>query len=229
MRNPASEEIRRRIVREGGSYAASDNISAYLNEWDLRDLEAELTDKFRDVLKALVIDLNDPNSADTPKRLAKMYLYEIMNGRYEKKPDVAAFPNEGKNKYDGMIVIRAEIKSMCAHHHQPVSGTCYIGIVPNGKVIGLSKYVRLAQWCARRGTLQEELCGDIADQVIQASGSANVGVYIAAEHGCMTNRGVDAHSSLTQTTVLRGYFEDDDVKHEFFDNIKLQEAHSRTR
>ena len=102
-------------------------------------------------------------------------------------------------------------------------GFATVGYIPREKVIGLSKYVRIAQHCARRGTLQEELCNDIAQSIMAATGSENVGVHVAAEHGCCTNRGVMAHSSLTQTTVLHGLFYMDGTKQEFFDNIKLQQ------
>jgi GTP cyclohydrolase I len=113
---------------------------------------------------------------------------------------------------------------MCSHHHQPVDGVAYIGIIAANKLIGLSKYTRIAQWCARRGTLQEELCNDIAREIIKATDSENVAVYIQANHGCCTNRGIMAHSSLTQTTVLRGAFlTDSGTKKEFMDNIKLQQ------
>jgi GTP cyclohydrolase I len=113
---------------------------------------------------------------------------------------------------------------MCSHHHQPVSGVAYIGIIAAQKLIGLSKYTRIAQWCARRGTLQEELANDIAREISKATGSENVAVYIQATHGCCENRGIMAHSSLTQTTVLRGRFiEDQSTKNEFFENVKLQQ------
>jgi GTP cyclohydrolase I len=143
---------------------------------------------------------------------------------------VTAFPNDGSHgtkEYKGMLTIRAELKSMCSHHHQIVSGVAYIGIIPGSKVIGLSKYVRIAQHCARRGTLQEELCNDIASEIMKATDSENVAVHIAAEHGCCTNRGVMATSSLTQTTVLHGMFYINSVKTEFFDNIKLQSSQSK--
>ena len=226
---PASARIKNRIKERSATWAASDNISPFIQHDELKELENELTTAFEGVLDKLIVDPTDPNSSDTPRRLAKMYLYEVFAGRYEKRPNTTAFPNDGKNSYNGMIVVRAELKSMCAHHHQPITGTCYIGIIPNGRVLGLSKYIRIAQWCARRGTLQEELCNDIASEIRSATGSESVGVYIAAEHGCCTNRGVNAHSALTQTTVLNGDFETPDVKQEFFDNIKLQESHSKTR
>ena len=170
---------------------------------------------------------NDPNSKGTAKRLAKMYYNEIMGGRYDERPPVTAFPNDNDaDRYTGMIVTRAEIKSMCSHHHQPVKGVAYIGLIPGVKVIGLSKYARIAQWCARRGTLQEELCRQIAEEIQTATGAEDVAVYIQATHGCMENRGVEAHSSLTQTAVLRGQFYNDSIKKEFYDNIREQQRHA---
>lgn len=222
--NMISEIIKSRIEREGGRYYASDNISQWIQPEEYDMLISELTDKFNDVIDSLIIDRkNDPNSHGTGKRLAKMYVNEIMAGRYDPSPAVTAFPNEGDNKYTGMLVVRSEIKSVCSHHHQPVKGVAYIGVIPGAKVIGLSKYTRIAQWCARRGTLQEELCNDIAREIRKATESMDVGVYIAATHGCCENRGIMAHSSLTQTTVLHGAFHQPDVKKEFFDNISLQE------
>jgi GTP cyclohydrolase I len=126
-----------------------------------------------------------------------------------------------------MLVVRSEINSMCSHHHQPVKGVAYIGIIAAEELIGLSKYTRIAQWCARRGTLQEELANEITREIMKATKSDNVGVYIQATHGCCENRGIMAHSSLTQTTVLKGSFKDDSgTKKEFFDNIKLQQEFS---
>tara|TARA_R110000851_G_scaffold9350_4_gene34867 strand:+ start:2958 stop:3641 length:684 start_codon:yes stop_codon:yes gene_type:complete len=220
-----SQTIKQRIIDAGDKYWAGDNISKHIQEGDLEMLINELTVKFEDVLDSLVIDrYTDPNSMETGRRLAKMYVNELMRGRYYEMPGATAFPNTGENAYEGMLVVRSELKSMCSHHHQPVTGIAYIGIIAAEKLIGLSKYTRLAQWCARRGTLQEELANDIAGAIMSATGSNNVGVYIQATHGCCENRGIMAHSSLTQTTVLKGAFkEDNSTKKEFFDNIKLQQ------
>tara|TARA_B100001989_G_C24445057_1_gene416014 strand:- start:55 stop:741 length:687 start_codon:yes stop_codon:yes gene_type:complete len=220
-----SETIKKRIESGNGRYWAGDNISQYLEEGDKQKLIDELTPKFESVLDGLVIDRHtDPNSMDTGRRLAKMYINELMSGRYNPMPNATAFPNHIEDGYKGMLVVRSEIKSVCSHHHQPVSGVAYIGIIAAEQLIGLSKYTRIAQWCARRGTLQEELNNVIADQIQKATGSNNVGVYLQATHGCCENRGIGAHSSLTQTTVLRGAFtEDMGTKKEFMDNIKLQQ------
>ena len=220
-----SKEIITKLKDAGIRYWAGDNISEVLQEGDKEALIEELTPKFESVLDSLVIDrFNDPNSMDTGRRLAKMYINELMSGRYDPMPKATAFPNDSIDSYKGMLVVRSEIKSMCSHHHQPVSGVAYIGIIAAEKLIGLSKYTRIAQWCARRGTLQEELNNVIANKIQQATGSPNVGVYLQATHGCCENRGIGAHSSLTQTTVLRGAFgEDMGTKKEFMDNIKLQQ------
>ena len=221
-----NEVIRARMKREGKRFWAGDNISEYVkDEFDKNYLIDEATKAFEGVLDALLIDRhNDPNSKGTARRLAKMYFNEIMAGRYDPAPDATAFPNDSADRYEGMLVVRSELRSMCSHHHQPVTGVAYIGIIAAEKLIGLSKYTRIAQWCARRGTLQEELCNDIAREIMKATGSKNVGVYIQATHGCCENRGIMAHSSLTQTTVLTGAFKDDpSVKKEFMDNIKLQQ------
>ena len=220
-----SQVIRKRLKDADKRYWAGDNISEFITDKEKDMLVDELTGKFEGVLDSLIIDrYTDPNSMDTARRLAKMYVYEIMAGRYEESPNATAFPNDTEGAYDGMLVVRSELKSMCSHHHQPVTGVAYIGIIAGPKLIGLSKYTRIAQWCARRGTLQEELCMDIAKEIMFATGSKDVGVYIQATHGCCENRGIMAHSSLTQTTVLHGAFKTDaGVKKEFFDNIKLQQ------
>ena len=224
-----SEEIIQKLQDSGDRYWAGDNISKHLQPGDKEALIEELTPKFEEVLDSLVIDrFNDPNSMDTGKRLAKMYINELMSGRYNPMPNATAFPNHIEDGYKGMLVVRSEIKSMCSHHHQPVSGVAYIGIIAAETLIGLSKYTRIAQWCARRGTLQEELNNVIANEIQKATHSNNVGVYLQATHGCCENRGIGAKSSLTQTTVLRGAFSEDmSTKKEFMDNIKLQQEFAR--
>ena len=220
-----SEQLRNNLKANNKRFWAGDNISEYITDADKEQLIDEATEAFETVLDTLLIDREtDPNSQGTARRLAKMYFNEIMAGRYEPAPDATAFPNDSEDRYEGMLVVRSELRSMCSHHHQPVAGVAYIGIIAANKLIGLSKYTRIAQWCARRGTLQEELANDITREIAKATGSDNVAVYIQATHGCCENRGIMAHSSLTQTTVLTGAFKTDpNTKKEFFDNIKLQQ------
>ena len=229
MEKNLSQVLRERMRADGKRFWAGDNISEYITESDREHLINEATEAFEKVLDTLLIDReNDPNSKGTARRLAKMYYNEIMEGRYEPAPDATAFPNDSSDRYEGMLVVRSELRSMCSHHHQPVNGVAYIGIIAAQKLIGLSKYTRIAQWCARRGTLQEELCNEIAREISKATDSENIGVYMRMTHGCCENRGLMAHDSSTTTTVLRGAFNNDaGTKKEFFDTLALQESHKR--
>jgi len=223
------DHLRFKFKRDGKRFWAGDNISEYIDDEMKAQLIDEATEAFERVLDTLLIDReNDPNSRGTARRLAKMYFNEIMSGRYDSRPDATAFPNDSEDRYEGMLVVRSELRSMCSHHHQPVSGVAYIGIIAAQKLIGLSKYTRIAQWCARRGTLQEELAIDIAREIQRATESDNVGVYLRMTHGCCENRGIMAHDSSTTTTVLRGAFNQDaSTKKEFFDTLSLQESNKR--
>jgi GTP cyclohydrolase I len=223
-----AKQLKQRLDELDIRYWAGDNISQILQNGDKEQLIEEATEAFENVLDTLLIDRHtDPNSKGTARRLAKMYFNEIMAGRYDPAPPATAFPNDSDDRYEGMLVVRSELKSMCSHHHQPVAGVAYIGIIAAHKLIGLSKYTRIAQWCARRGTLQEELANDIAREIQKVTDAEHLGVYIQATHGCCENRGIMATSSLTQTTVLKGAFkEDSGTKKEFFDNIKLQQEYA---
>ena len=226
-----SDIVKDRLDQAGQRYWANDNISEYISDDEKWELIDELEEKFRAALSSLIIDQEtDPNSMGTARRLAKMYVNETMAGRYDPQPPVTAFPNDdADSRYGGMIVVRSEIKSMCSHHHQPVSGVAYIGLIPGVKMIGLSKYTRLAQHTARRGTLQEELTQEIADEIQKHTGAKDLAVYIQGTHGCCENRGVMAHSSLTQTCELRGQFFNPSVKNEFLDYIKMQQQFAGNR
>ena len=174
---PLSQVIRNRLKQNNKRFWAGDNISEYISDVEKDSLINEATTAFEQVLDTLLIDREtDPNSKGTARRLAKMYFNEIMEGRYVPGPDATAFPNDSTDRYQGMLVVRSELRSMCSHHHQPVAGVAYIGIIAAEKLIGLSKYTRIAQWCARRGTLQEELCNDIAREIQKATNSENVAV-----------------------------------------------------
>ena len=218
-----SEVIKARLKNASKRFFASDNISQFIYPDEKPHLIDEITKKFEGVLNSLIIDTeNDPNSQDTARRLAKMYVNEIMSGRYEPSPKVTSFPNDGK--YDQLIIVRSDIRSMCSHHHQPVSGICYIACLPGKNVIGLSKYTRIAQHLAQRGHLQEELTEMIAEEIVNLTESDAVGVYIRARHGCCENRGMRSSNSSTQTTVLKGRLKTDPaMRNEFMHNIQIQE------
>ena len=220
------DKIKQRLVDNNVRYWANDNIADYIEEGEKQQLIDEAVPAFENMLQHLLIDTEtDPNSIDTATRMAKMYINEIMSGRYDQMPNPSSVPNYIEGGYEGMLVVRSELTSLCSHHHQTVKGVAYIGIIAGPKLLGLSKYTRIAQWCARRGTLQEELNVMIANAIQKETGSEHVGVYVQATHGCCENRGIMAKSSLTQTTVLRGAFKDNGATtKEFMDNIKMQQT-----
>ena len=225
------DKIQQRLEENKVRYWANDNIADYIEEGEKQQLIDEAVPAFENMLQHLLIDTKtDPNSMDTARRMAKMYINEIMSGRYDKMPNPSAFTNYIEGGYEGMLVVRSELTSLCSHHHQTVKGVAYIGIIAGPKLLGLSKYTRIAQWCAMRGTLQEDLNVMIANAIQRETGSEDVGVYVQATHGCCENRGIKAHSSLTQTTVLRGAFKEDPAtKKEFMDNVKLQQSYACDR
>lgn len=217
------EKINLRMKNDNKKFFSNDNISEYFEQYPKDQILDAAEIRAREFMRSLMIDIdNDPNAKGTGRRLAKMMLNELFVGRYEPTPPATAFPNTGKKAYHGMLTVRAELKSVCSHHWQTVTADAWIGIIPAEEVIGLSKYVRLAQHQARRGTLQEELTIDIANAIQRDTESEDVAVHIIGRHGCMENRGICAHNSNTSTTILRGAFRNADVKKEFFDSIKLQ-------
>jgi GTP cyclohydrolase I len=187
---------------------------------DIDLLVDEVTDRFQAVLDSLVIDtVNDHNTKDTARRVAKMFCTEVFSGRYLPKPRVTAFPNT--NSYDQLYVTGPiTVRSTCAHHFAAIVGKCYIGVFPGKNVIGLSKFNRMVEWLASRPTIQEELTVQIADLIQSETEAEGIAVMLQAEHHCMTMRGVKEHESAMTTSIMRGCFRDDPhLKQEFFNLV----------
>lgn len=213
---PISDVIRNRIIAAGGKFVSNANIAQYIQEGELDQLQEELTAKFQEVLHTLVIDTeNDHNTNDTARRVAKMYLKETFGGRFVNAPKITAFPNIGyENVYTAGPI---SIRSTCAHHFQNIVGRCWVGIFPEEKVIGLSKFNRLVHWIAERPQIQEEMTTQIADELEKFAETSNVAVVLKAEHHCMTHRGVREHESDMTTAIMRGKFRNDAaLKDEFY-------------
>jgi GTP cyclohydrolase I len=165
----------------------------------------ELEVKFREIQGILKIDSEDPNSTDTPRRMAKMYVDELLKGRFNEPPNLTVFPN--RSKVNELVISKGiKVMSLCSHHWQPISGYAAIGYIPNENVIGLSKLTRITEHFARRGQIQEELGEQIADFLEDLLKPKALGVVIKARHYCMIARGVSADESHSEmaTSVLRG-------------------------
>jgi GTP cyclohydrolase I len=187
-----SEDIKKRLKEAGKRFHSNDNISEYIKEGELLAIQNEVQEKMQGVLDSLVIDTeNDHNTKDTAKRVAKMYVNEVFGGRFMPPPRVTSFPNMGyKSMYtSGPISIR----STCAHHFQNIVGQCWVGIIPNGEVIGLSKFNRLVHHIVERPQIQEEMTSQIASELKKYAKTEHIAVVVKAEHHCMTHRGVREH------------------------------------
>lgn len=215
-----SDIIRKRLLEAKKSFNCNENISEFISEKEISLLVDEVAEKVEDVLKSLVIDIdNDHNTKDSARRIAKMYVQEIFSGRYLQKPNVTTFPNH--LDYDNLYIVGPiTVRSTCAHHFQGIKGNCYIGIYPGKNVIGLSKFNRIVEWISSRPQIQEEMTVQIADEVERETEADGVAVIVRAEHMCMTMRGVKEHASDMTTSVMRGKFrEDPNLKSEFLNLI----------
>ena len=160
-----SEVIRDRLRERGASFLANDNIADHLLPGELEALQVEVADRVRDLLHSLVIDTeNDHNTAETAERVAKMYLHEVFKGRYHQQPKVASFPNV-KQLDEIYTVGPLTVRSACSHHFVPIMGNCWIGIKPGARVIGLSKFTRVADWVFSRPHIQAEAVMILADEI----------------------------------------------------------------
>ena len=221
-----SDNIRDRILKAGASFSANDNIADFINENETQELQKEVEVAFQSVLNAMVIDtVNDHNTHETAKRVAKMYIQEVFAGRYVQPPKITSFPNVGyKGLYmSGPIAIR----STCAHHFQSIIGNAWVGIIPEKEVIGLSKFNRLVRHYAERPQIQEEMTTQIANALQEYAKTQHVAVVIKAEHLCMSQRGVREHESDMTTAIMLGAFNSDPaLKKEFYDLFQSMKGHS---
>jgi GTP cyclohydrolase I len=185
----------------------------------------EATEHFGRFLDALKCDWrNDPNSMETPRRVAKAYVNDLWAGRYNEFTDITSFPSDG---YDGIIIERnIPLTSMCSHHHQTIRGVVHIGYVSGaeGRVIGLSKLNRIVEHFGRRGAIQEQLTAAIHQGVDKVcEGNIGVIVTVVATHNCVSCRGIKHDGAAMITTKASGVFRENDnqARKEFFDSLKI--------
>ena len=166
---------------------------------------------------------NDPNSSDTPRRVAKAFVNDLAEGCYNKPPKITAFDNV--DKYDGLVFQgNITVHSFCSHHHLPFVGNAHVSYIPgkDGKVIGLSKLNRIVEWFSRRPQVQENLTMQIhrhIDKVCEEN--KGVAVLVEADHMCACIRGVK-HNSTMKTARMSGAFLDkgDLTRQEFYDFVR---------
>lgn len=191
-------------------------------KWRMVDEATEAYGKFLD---ALGCDWrNDPNSSDTPRRVAKAYVFDLWKGRYDNMSEITSFPSDG---YDGIVIERnIPLTSMCSHHHQTIGGVVHVGYVvgEGGRVIGLSKLNRIVEHFGRRGAIQEQLTAAIHQAVDKiCEGNRGVIVTTVATHNCVSCRGVKHQGASMVTTKASGVFMENNnqARKEFFDSLKI--------
>ena len=210
------------LVKEGFANGVAPGFP--LTEVQKSEMIEEAAYAYGKFLDALGCDWrNDPNSADTPRRVAKAYVRDLWRGRYDAMTEITAFPSDG---YNGIVQeSNIPVTSMCSHHHQTIGGRVSIAYVPseNGKVVGLSKLNRIVEHFGRRGAIQEQLTVAIHNAIDKiCEGNLGVAVMIDATHNCVSCRGVKHQGASMQTAKLSGCFlNEDSARAEFYKNIEL--------
>jgi GTP cyclohydrolase I len=219
---PVSVKIRERVQAARKRFHANDNIADFIQPGELELLLDEVEEKMKGVLGSLVIDFeHDHNTDETARRVAKMYLKEVFQGRYVKAPPITEFPN-AEHLNELMIVGPITVRSACSHHFCPIMGKLWIGLLPNEhtNVIGLSKFARLAEWVMGRPQIQEEAVVQLADLIQQKTQPDGLAIVMEATHFCMGWRGVKDVDSKMINSVMRGSFlKDANLRREFLSLI----------
>lgn len=195
-----------------------DYLSPHIDKENLSNDEKidHIAFHFKEIMKALDLDLENDSLKETPKRVAKMYVNEIFKGlQEENKPAITLFENE--YNYEQMLVEKdIKVHSTCEHHFVPIIGKATVAYISNGKVIGLSKLNRIVEYFAKRPQVQERLTTQVAEELKKALNTPDVAVVIKADHMCVAMRGVEDDHSSTITASYHGAFKDKDVKSELF-------------
>lgn len=181
-----------------------------------------IADHFREIMKILGLDLSDDSLAQTPERVAKMYVQEVFAGLNEKNfPSISFFKDVIHHEHQPHIVFtKVSFTSFCEHHFVPITGFAHVAYVPGDKLIGISKIPRIVRFFAARPQLQERLTAQIADCLALLLGINDVAVSIHARHYCVIARGIQDQNSQMITNVLRGKFNGDEIlRREFFEGI----------
>ena len=180
---------------------------------------AQIASHFADIMRVLGLDLNDPHLIGTPERVGRMYL-EIFRGlKDQEEPAITSFPN--REGYSNMVIVKdIDFFSVCSHHMIPFFGKAHVAYIPGEKIVGLSKIARIVEFYARRPQLQERLTEEVVEFIEARLAPKGSIVVMEARHLCMEMRGVEKPGAMTTTSALRGCFEDQRVREEFFDLVK---------
>jgi len=194
--------------------------------WRSREeMKVLIAQKHAEIMEILGLDLSDDSLAETPQRVAKMYVDEIFGGLWEEEfPKITVVEN--RMSYDEMLVETGiTFNSTCEHHFLPILGRAHVAYVCKGKVLGLSKFNRVVEYFARRPQVQERANVQIQEALVAILGTEDVAVVIDAVHTCVKTRGTGDHGTVTRTQKLGGIFRHDaDRRREFLSMLPSPSA-----
>lgn len=189
---------------------------------EIEDMIKEAAVHYGNFLKAVGFDYEaDKQTIDTPMRVSKAWLKDLIVGSVTDEPNITVFPND--EGYDGLVIQSGiPIVSMCAHHNLAFTGFATVAYVPAENVIGLSKLNRIVEWFGRRPQMQESLTTQIHDYVADKMQCKSVAVSIACKHTCCSHRGIK-HGSVMTTNKFSGVFMEKDnlIREEFLHAIEV--------
>jgi len=190
-------------------------------EEEIENMIKEATVHYGKFLEAVGFDYKaDPQTIDTPKRVSKAWLKDLIVGSVSNEPNITTFPNE--ENYDGLVVQGGiPVTSMCAHHNLAFTGYATVAYLPGEQVVGLSKLNRIVEWFSRRPQMQESLTQQIHDYIADKMECGSVAVSIACKHTCCSHRGIK-HPSVMTTNKFSGAFMEKDnlIREEFLHAIE---------
>lgn len=197
------------------------NENAPRSPKEIEKMIDKATKHYGEFLKAVGFDYEkDPQTVDTPRRVAKAWMKDLVLGSVTNEPNITVFPNE--ENYNGIVIQTGiPVVSLCAHHNLPFVGFATVAYVPGNYVIGLSKLNRIVDWFARRPQMQESLTQQIHDFIAKKMECGSVAVSIASKHMCCSNRGIKHPTSTMTTNKFSGVFMEKDnlIREEFLHAI----------
>lgn len=175
----------------------------------------KLAEHYSDIISILGEDVSRDGLVDTPKRAAKAM--QFLTAGYEMSIDEVVNGAIFEADTDEMVVVQGiEFYSLCEHHLLPFIGSCNIAYIPDGKVLGLSKFARIVDLYSRRLQIQEGLTKQVAECIQEVTGALGVGVIMEAKHMCMMMRGVQKQNSSMVTSVMKGTFRESQATRDEF-------------
>ena len=184
--------------------------------------DEECTKSLSSNYKEVIVNLGEDPSREgllkTPERVAKAM--QFLTQGYDQNPQEILKSAMFAEKYDEMVIVKdIEVYSLCEHHMLPFFGKCHIAYIPNGHIVGLSKFPRMVDAFSRRLQVQERLTDQIRDCLQETLNPQGVAVCIEAQHLCMQMRGVQKQNSITTTSAFSGAFMEEDITRQEFMNL----------